>query len=304
LHAIQSAGSLETQLVGDVWSVHLPFVEDYICLDSEVKIVVVKRSREMVVNSFMAKTIDKKANHWQWHGGEGKKPYFLPPIPPVDSKSASSCILLPTAPFRNDSGWDLCFPKYPNTFSKAEAIGQYWDLYENYTDYLEAQYPDNVRVFKTEDVFGQSSQDVQAGMLSWIGIATNEQVYDTAIHENHIELNPSILSYLSFYLFIYLSIHIFIHLSIYLSTFIPSKLCVGGGEGVEDTARRTLPLHLLPPMAEEVEVEGVLGRVGSPRARLGTRLGYCCLGVLVSWCLYVLASIRLRVEMSLFNYVT
>ncbi len=78
MHAIQLAGSLETQLVGDVWSVHLPFVEDYICLDSEVKIVVVKRSREMVVNSFMAKTIDKKANHWQWHGGEGKKPYFLP----------------------------------------------------------------------------------------------------------------------------------------------------------------------------------------------------------------------------------
>ncbi len=76
MHAIQSAGSLETQLVGDVWSVHLPFVEDYICLDSEVKIVVMKRSREMVVNSFMAKTIDKKANHWQWHTGEGKKQYF------------------------------------------------------------------------------------------------------------------------------------------------------------------------------------------------------------------------------------
>jgi hypothetical protein len=133
-------------------------------MDDKVKVVVMRRERKKVVNSFMAKT--KGRNHWQTVKKRGKV-----------SKD------------RNDPVWDPCFPSFPSSLAKSEAIGQYWDVYENYTLYLEYQYPDNVRVFATEEVFGKGHEDAQAGMLGWIGIPQKQHVLDTRIHANHI-LNP------------------------------------------------------------------------------------------------------------------
>ena len=132
-------------------------------MDNSVKVVVMRRERDMVVDSFLAKT--KGRNHWQRRRKRGLE------------RS------------RSDPVWDPCFPTFSPSLTKAEAIGEYWDMYENWTLYLEEQYPDNVRVFATDKVFGKGHEEAQADMLSWIGIPEKQHVLDTAIHANHI-LNP------------------------------------------------------------------------------------------------------------------
>jgi hypothetical protein len=74
------------RLVGDVWSAHLPYAEQYLKLDPTAKLVVLERPRAQVVASFANKSSPRGVteaqcmaavdgqprcrNHWQqWHAG-------------------------------------------------------------------------------------------------------------------------------------------------------------------------------------------------------------------------------------------
>ncbi|KAK3280037.1 hypothetical protein CYMTET_12106 [Cymbomonas tetramitiformis] len=150
-------------LVGDVWSAHLPYIDAYIKLAPETKVIALERDRTKVVESFDAKTPGR--NHWQdWYEG---------------------------ARWKADNFWDPCFPTYNRNLTKREAIGAYWDDYHVELDRLVAQYPDNVRKYKTEELLGQSDA-TRKEMLRFIGVE-NPRVFGR-IHINELKNKVGVTS--------------------------------------------------------------------------------------------------------------
>mmetsp|Transcript_12316 Transcript_12316/g.14723 ORF Transcript_12316/g.14723 Transcript_12316/m.14723 type:complete len:439 (+) Transcript_12316:152-1468(+) len=128
------------EFVGDVWSAHLPYVEAYVKYDPSIKVVILERERQKVIESFDKKTSGR--NHWQtWHKG---------------------------AEWKADGMWDCAFPKFNEAKSKQDAIGLYWDLYKERTDELVAQFPDNFKKWHT-DVLLDDVNGSQMTMLKWLG---------------------------------------------------------------------------------------------------------------------------------------
>lgn len=105
----------------------------------DAKVIYLLRDRKEVVDSFMKITSTKRNNnHWQTHDGtEYQKHTF-----------------------------DVCFPKFDDAINKEDAIGKYWDYcYEMITGLI-LKYPNNIRIYKTEDI---SNKDLMLDMLTWCG---------------------------------------------------------------------------------------------------------------------------------------
>jgi len=97
---------LGTTLVGDVASFYLPYIETFIALAPEIRVVCLRRDRESVVESF---------SRWSDTAHSA----------PTDHWS-----LEPAAGLYHDPVWSTIFPKY-DVSSRAEGIGRYWDEYYN-----------------------------------------------------------------------------------------------------------------------------------------------------------------------------
>ncbi len=118
------------------------------------KVIVLKRDKEKVVNSFSAmyrgrnfwSTID--GNHW-----EGNDPGMHPL-----------------------SDW---FPKYD--LPKTEAIGKYWEEYYNdgAIDYYLKKFPKNMILIRAEDLW--ASEDSQKQILEFLDIPEEDMVFDMSI---------------------------------------------------------------------------------------------------------------------------
>jgi len=139
--------------VGDVHSVHLPYVEEYLCIVPDAKFVALERPKEDVVRSFMKWTardafVDKSG-----------KPYSYNHFQPPEEK---------TDPGVRPSIYDVHFPKYSGLGSKAAAIGAYWDEYHDTLVKLQREYPDNVRVFDMSQVMSNRG-GVQRDLLRFVG---------------------------------------------------------------------------------------------------------------------------------------
>ena len=96
-----------SMILGDVWSVHLPYVEHYLCLAPRAKFVVLERAREDVVRSFDEWTsresfVDKQGEHYSFNHWQ-----------PKTNRAADEKV----------SMYDKSFPTYPEAKSKREAIG-------------------------------------------------------------------------------------------------------------------------------------------------------------------------------------
>lgn len=148
----------EQQLVGDVASSYLPYVEMILTRDPSVKFICLQRDRDATVSSFLQKT--GVSNHWKAHRG-----WFWKCDP-----------------------WDTCFPKY-NTFSKKQSLRLYWDDYYEIAGELQRRYPDNFRVFPTEAL---NSASGQRDILGFIGIPEQRRQFCAGIR-----LNPTLLSHQS-----------------------------------------------------------------------------------------------------------
>ena len=135
-------------LVGDVASFYLPYVELILGVEPAAKFVVLQRSRDAVVASFLRKDpgVDlwrECANRTGWNS--------------------------------NSVYWAAAHPKYAcgvgtgRADSAEAALRLYWDEYAARTAALAARYPDRVRVFASPEVFANAS--AQADMLAWAGFA-------------------------------------------------------------------------------------------------------------------------------------
>ena len=121
--------------VGDVNSCYLPYV-DYICKNySSAKIVVLKRPKEEVVESFMRK---KEIFGHQWISKKGK-----------------------------EGKWEKMFPK-STASTKEEAIKEYWEDYYIEVSKLMRKHPKNVKLFETQALNSKRSVKAILGFCSYM----------------------------------------------------------------------------------------------------------------------------------------
>jgi hypothetical protein len=145
LQRILDAGK-ET-LVGDVASFYLPYVEEAIRFDAEIRLVCLKRPRGEIVAGF-CRTLDKSpypVNHWAKEPAPG---------------------------WCHDPFWTRIFPQY-DTQDREEGVGRYWDEYYASAEDLARRFPDNVRVYDTEVL---TAEEGVREVLSFVGVPLGQQV--------------------------------------------------------------------------------------------------------------------------------
>jgi hypothetical protein len=143
--------AFQEQLVGDVATFYLPYVEQAIERDPGIRIVCLKRSRDEVISAFsqfLNETAPLPINHWT---------------------------TTPGATGHHDPLWTQTFPQY-ETQDRAEGIARYWSEYYKRADDLGRQYPDNVIVI---DVHSLTTADGVRRVLDFVGIDRELQVVVT-----------------------------------------------------------------------------------------------------------------------------
>ncbi len=118
------------------------------------KVIVLKRAKEKVVESFAAMYRDK--NFWSMPGGKN-----------WDGRNAGNDPL------------PLMFPKYD--LSKKDAIAQYWEEYYNdgAIDYYLDKFPRNIMLINSEDLW--TCEDAQRAIFKFLDIPKKKMVFDTSI---------------------------------------------------------------------------------------------------------------------------
>ena len=158
---------VDTVRVGNVafyWKNYLPEIfRDLL----NPKVIVLKRAKEKVVESFAAMYRDK--NFWSMPGGKN-----------WDGRNAGNDPL------------PLMFPKYD--LSKKDAIAQYWEEYYNdgAIDYYLDKFPRNIMLINSEDLW--AGEDAQRAIFKFLDIPKKKMVFDTSIwlHKSPDETPPFI----------------------------------------------------------------------------------------------------------------
>jgi len=180
----------DAPVVAAVSSAGLAYVHECVALDPTIRIVVLMRPREEVVESFLKKS--KGRNHWQRHERRRRSQ--------DDTGKQSTRAAEYVQP---DKTWDSAFPNMSEDEcrqfilvagndgddgvtedgtlrpDKASAIRAYWELYNAIAQDLFHQYPLNVRVFDMSHALNDAS--VQEGLLRFCGF--DEPVF-SAVHLN------------------------------------------------------------------------------------------------------------------------
>ncbi len=121
------------------------------------KLIVLKREKQKVVESFASKYQDK--NYWSKIKGKN----FSGRLPGNDPIGAM-------------------FPKYD--LSKEDAIAKYWEDYYNdgEIDYWSKKFPDNIMFMKSEDLW--AGEEAQKEILEFLEIPKEDWVLDASIWEH------------------------------------------------------------------------------------------------------------------------
>lgn len=109
-------------VVADVASFYLPYVEQAIAHEPDLRVVCLKRPREEVVESFckwLDGTHPLNINHWAER---------------------------PSVGWHHDPIWTRIFPQY-EIEDREQGIRRYWDEYYARVDELAARFSENIRVF-------------------------------------------------------------------------------------------------------------------------------------------------------------
>ena len=133
-------------LVGDVGSYYLPYarllmdnLEQGLGEEVDFKFIVLKRERQQVINAFLEKFKRQNNNPFQVNKSPG---------------------------VRSDI-WDLSFPKYEDGVSLQQCIEWYYDDYYAEVDYLLNRYPENFKLYETDDLNNEAKV---ADMLKFAGV--------------------------------------------------------------------------------------------------------------------------------------
>lgn len=117
-------------LVGDVGSYYLPYARflmfnlDKLSSEVDFKFIVLKRDKKEVVDAFLEKFKRQNNNPFQYKNGEVIKSDI----------------------------WDQSFPKYDDKHSLKQCIEWYYDDYYLEVDHLLETYPNNFKIYDTEDL--------------------------------------------------------------------------------------------------------------------------------------------------------
>ena len=150
-------------VVGDVASFYLPYIEDIIALEPEIRIVCLKRPREEVVDSFcrwLDHTFSLRINHWAKRPAPG---------------------------WHHDPNWTRIFPQYDIT-DRADGIRKYCDEYRQRVEELVGRYPQNIRVLDHQQAL--NSEEGQRELLDFLGIPRERQVLAVGTHLNRVPERP------------------------------------------------------------------------------------------------------------------
>jgi hypothetical protein len=140
-------------MVGDVSHWWLPYFRLIRQHFPEVRAVVLRRDKEETVDSFLrikGGGQQGSINHWVEHDGK----------------------------FWRKNLWDDCYPKYRADTMK-EAIARYWDEYYLLAGQMEAEFPDQIRIY---DIAALSDARGQQEILEFCGFA--EIIIPGDIHAN------------------------------------------------------------------------------------------------------------------------
>ncbi len=147
----------QVRISADVALWNLPYVTAILAEYHNTKFICLKRDKEAVVKSYMAKTPDR--NHWTRQNSE----HWSDEKWPRERK----------CPYQN------CYPRFDA--DKERAIGFYWDYYEIVSETYEKEFPDNFRIFPVEYL---NTRDGCEKILSFAGYV--EMVIKVGIHKNAI----------------------------------------------------------------------------------------------------------------------
>ncbi len=136
-------------VLGDVASFYLPYVEDIIAAEPEVRIVCLKRPRADVIAGFcqwLDKTQPLPVNHWAEEPAPG---------------------------WYHAADLSHCFPQY-QTQDREEGIGRYWDEYYRRVDDLVGRYPEHIRPYDTGQAL--NTEEGLRDLLTFAGFPPEKQV--------------------------------------------------------------------------------------------------------------------------------
>jgi hypothetical protein len=125
-------------LVSDIAFYYLPYITHIITKYPSVKVICLKRNKELTINSYMKKTPGR--NHWS----------------AVHS-------------YDTDPVWDITYPTYYEE-DKRKAIGMYWDQYYNTITNLREKFPDNIGIFSMDETF--NTEKGQLKLFNFIELET------------------------------------------------------------------------------------------------------------------------------------
>jgi hypothetical protein len=136
-------------VLADAASFYLPYVEEAIAAEPDVRIIGLRRPLEEVMASF-GRFLDEwnvhPTNHWANEPAPG---WFHDPL------------------------WTRCFPHY-NLVRREEGLRRYCDDYQRQLDELAKRYPQNVRVFDMAAAL--NTEQGQRSLLDFAGFPVGEQV--------------------------------------------------------------------------------------------------------------------------------
>lgn len=141
-----------TGLVGDCASFYLPYANELLRTDPEIRLVCLKRPCDEVIanfSSFLDRNHVLPMNHWTRERAAG---------------------------WNHDPYWTRIFPQYP-TADRKEGIRRYWEDYYEAVDALAHQHPRQVQIFDPELAF-----DTEQGLrelLTFVGIPEDRQLLCT-----------------------------------------------------------------------------------------------------------------------------
>ena len=136
-------------VLGDAASFYLPYLQDALTAEPDLRVVGLKRPREECVASFTRFLDEYNAfptNHWAEE---------------------------PAVGWYHDPLWTRCFPQY-DTANREEGIRRYWDDYYQTLGELAEKHPHNIRVFDMAEAL--NSEAGQRAVLDFAGFPAEGQV--------------------------------------------------------------------------------------------------------------------------------
>ena len=153
----------DAQVIGEAAAFLLPYLEDAVAADPDVRVLALSRPRGEVVACF-GRFLDAHnafpTNHWAAEPGVG---------------------------WSHDLMWTRTFPQY-DTADRAEGIGRYHDDCTRLLAAAAARFPQNVRVFGMREAL-----DTEAGqreLLDFAGYPREEQVPEVGVRAHRVEPAP------------------------------------------------------------------------------------------------------------------